>query len=400
MPNYGYDYGAGLAHGITHGSDELAKGIIAAHVQAKKQHADAEGVQGLLDIARRMQYPDQKTGKPTNFFKDEQLQYIQRLIDQKKYHAAGQAEAAMGIGKDMYTRIQSAAAKQAAAYQKAQEQQQIMQQGPVTVQDKTGRRYIYNPHTGAYQTDTAVPRNAAGETTPEQQNFQKAMIAQQTAQQNTQRAGFNVLLKNLNLSPQALFDTTKQTPGTVVPGRGFLPTADFMPDKPKGQMADPGQAPPDATHVAIGYRPPSTELIKSGKKKGQPVDPGDPGRVLSQDEFNALRDAQAQLAGPTANQAWQWMNTSPETTQTDFNGNPWTPDSIDEYNKLLPGVQKQFHKQIAEGFELPKQEVTTTTAPPQPPTAAFPVAPQPVTTVPDQQDQTVSDEAAAQNEGY
>jgi hypothetical protein len=230
------------------------------------------------------------------------------------------------------------------------------------------------------------------------------MSAQQTAQQNTQRAGFNVLLKNLNLSPQSLFDTTKQTPGTVVPGRGFLPTADFMPDKPKGQMADPATLPPDATHVAVGYRPPKTDnkgnLVMS---KGKPVDPGDPGRVLSLDEFNALRDAQAQLAGPTADAAWKWMNTSPEATQTDYNGNPWTPDSIDQYNKLLPGVRARFQKQVAEGFEIPKQEVTTTTAPAQAPAAAFPITPQPVTTVPDQpdtQESQVSDEAAAQNEGY
>jgi hypothetical protein len=305
--------------------------------------------------------------------------------------------------------MQTAAAKQAAAYQKAQEQQQIMQQGPVTVQDKTGRRYLYNPHTGAYQTDTAIPRNEAGQTTEEQQNFQKAMQAQQSAQQNTQRAGFNVLLKSMNVSPQDLYDTNKAQPGVLVPGRGFFPTADYeqaaVEKNKAGQQigADTSALPPDATHVRVGYVPPSDEVFQRGNKKGLPVKPGNPGHILTTDEFNALRDAQAQLAGPTADQAWKWMNTSPEATQTDYNGNPWTPDSIDQYNKLLPGVRSRFQKQIAEGFEIPKQEVTTTTAPAQAPAAAFPITQTPVTTVPDQtdqQDSQVSDEAAAQNEGY
>jgi len=377
MPDY---YGASIAHGYASAGEDIAKGITAAYLQHKKQQADAEGVQGLLDIASRMQVPDPKTGKPTQFFKDEQLQYVQRLIDQKKFKAAGAAEAALGIGRDMNMRIQTAAAKQQAALQKAQQEQAAMQQGPITATDPSGRRYLYNQHTKTYQTDTAVPRDASGQTTEEQQNFQKAMLSQQAAQQNVQRTGFNVLLKSMNLSPQSLFDTTKHMPGTVVPGRGFLPTADFMPTKDKGQLADPATTPPDTTHISIGYRPPATDDKGRLKvdKRGKPIDPGDQGRVLSIQEFNALRDAQAQLAGPEASNAWKWMNTSPDTTQTDFNGNPWTPDSIDQYNKLKPQVEKRFHEDIAKGFELPKQEITTTTAPPAAPAAAFPQGAVPV----------------------
>jgi hypothetical protein len=399
MPNYGYEIGRGYQSA----GEDIAKGLTIAIARSKKQHDTAEAVQGILDIARRMQYPDQKSGKVTNFFKDDQLQYIQRLIDQKKYHAAGQAEAAMGMGKDMYGRIQIAAAKQAAAAEKAQQIQKQMQQGPIMATTPQGERAMYNPHTGTWGPPPSLPRDSSGQTTTEQQNFQKAMSAQQAAQANTQRAGFNVLLKSMNVSPQDLYDTTKATPGVLVPDRGFFATADYMPaqaEKSGGRTigADPAQLPPDPTHVRLGYVPPSKELFARGDKKNLPVKPGNPGHVITMDEFNALRDAQAQLAGPTADQAWKWMNTSPEATQTDYNGNPWTEESIDQYKKLLPGVRKQFQKQIAEGFEIPKQEVTTTTAPAQAPAAAFPITKEPVTTVPDEP--VVSEDAADQNEGY
>ena len=41
-------------------------------------------------------------------------------------------------------------------------------------------------------------------------------------------------------------------------------------------------------------------------------------------------------------------------------------------------VEKRFHEDIAKGFELPKQEITTTTAPPAAPAAAFPQGAVPV----------------------
>lgn len=396
MADYGQSAGAIYSHGgqvmaenLRHGFDALAR----QHAAAQKEQQDASAVQGLLDMAKRFQMPDAKTGKPQNVFKDEHIQAIQRMIDQKQYKAAGAAEAAIGIGKDFVNRYQTAYAKQSAAVQKAQQQQQVMQQGPITTTDSSGRRYIYNPHTGAYQTDTAMPRNAAGQTTEEQQKLQLDMQAKLDAQQKLQRDQYSKLLGSMNLSPQALFNPQKQEKGTFVQGRGFLSAGDVQPS--------PGAPPTDPTHVRIGYQPASTEVFKAGNKKGQPVNPGNPGRVLSMDELHALQDTQAQLAGPDATNAWAWLNTSPDKTQTDFNGNPWTEDSIDQYKKLYPKVQARFAKDVAQGFEVPKQEVTTTTAPATPPTAAFstePVAPLPAEDTGDQSQ--VSDEAADQNPGY
>lgn len=370
-----------IGRGYRSAGDDLAEMFKEFGKRHDKEKAMREVVQGYLNVAKGIQTQDPKTGKPKPFFTEDQLSTVQHLLDRHQAYQAGSAAAAMGMGKNMVQTVRTAEAKQAAAAEKAKAQQQTMMQGPVTTTDRTGRGYIWNPHTGAWQTNTAVPRNTAGQTTEEQANLQKDMQTKMAAQQQLQRTGFATALKSMNLSPQALFDPSKQESGTVVPGRGFL-NGDAMVNE--YGTGDPNQPPPEFTHVRIGYEPP--QLDKNGKvavdKKGKPIDPGVPGRVLSLPEFNALRDTQASLAGPTASDAWKWINTNPASTQTDFNGNPWTEESIAQYNKLLPGVSKQFNKQIAQGFELPAQKTETTTAPAAAPAAMFPQSDQPVTLPP------------------
>src|SRR6266478_1350934 len=105
MPGYYGGSGSGAGdiwyHALSGAGENLAKGL----AKYRKDSQDLQAIQGMLDVARRIQTPDQKTGKPKNFFSDQQIQDIQRLIDTRNAKAAGAQEMALGIGKGMVDRI-------------------------------------------------------------------------------------------------------------------------------------------------------------------------------------------------------------------------------------------------------------------------------------------------------
>jgi hypothetical protein len=375
-------YGASIAHGYAAAGDDIAKGITAAFAQSQKQHHEAEGVQGLLDIAKRMQIPDQKSGKPTNFFKDEQLQYVQRLIDNKKYHAAGQAEAALGIGKDMYNRIQTAAAKQQDAIAKQQRIQQQINQGPILATVPGHGTYMGNPNTGTYSADTNVPRNAMGMTAEQQLNMQKgvnkdanaAATAQFKAQEYAKSAQtkiFNAYLKSSGISsPTDLFDPSIQQGGVFDSRTGFVQT-------------DPTAGP--QSHIRIYHKPPETD--DKGKvilnAQGNPVG-ARAGVVLPTSQVVDMQNAAASMAGPQAVQALQWLRQNPT-------------------NEHASAVAAEISKRMGQVDQAPEPKAFDPTPPSQlpasPPAAAFQTGDQPVTGGGDDESQ-VSQEAADQNPGY
>lgn len=368
-----YGYGAALGHVYQSAGDDIAKGITAAHKQAMKQHQDAEGVQALLDIAHRFNIPDPKTGKPVPVLKEEHYQYIKGLIDNKKYHAAGQAEAAFGITKDMIPRWQAAAAKQAAAYQQAQETARMQQQslgGPYQMTDAQGNKYRGNMNDKGiiqWYPDTAVPKNQMGLNAKEQFDMQRGMVKDANAAQSAQfkaeqqatvarNKAFSGLLKGVGIqSPTDLFDPTIQQGGVADPQTGFTQT-------------DPSQGP--QSHIRLYHQPPSSPDAKDGKL----------GIVLPTTDVVKLQDQAASMAGPQAVQALQWLRQNPS-------------------NEHAAAVRDEIIKRTGEATKAPDPATFTPTqpsfAPPSAPAQPYPQQQQPV----DDTSQ-VSQEAADQNPGY
>jgi hypothetical protein len=300
-----------------------------------------------------------------NFFQDDQLQYVQRLIDNKKYHAAGQAEAALGIGKDMATRIQSAAAKQQDAIAKQQRIQQQIQQGPILTTVPGHGTYMANPNTGTFAADSNVPRNAMGMTAEQQLNLQKgvnkdanaAATAQFKAQEQAKLAQtkiFNAFVKSNGInSVTDLFDPTIMQGGTADPTSGF-----------REQPADVPH-----THIRFYHKPDDTK---------------NPGVVLPTQQVIDMQNAGASLAGPQAVQALQWLRQNPS-------------------NEHASAVAAEISKRMGQVDQAPEPKPFTPTPPSQlpasPPAAAYQQGDQPVTGGVDDSSQ-VSQEAADQNPGY
>ncbi len=334
---------------IGQGIHESAVGFAEAYQRTRhridQEHNDAQIAQALLDTARSMHIPDQKTGKPTQFFKDDQLQYVQRLIDQKKFKAAGAAEAAMGIGKDMLNRIGTAAAKQQAA-------QQAIQQGPVLTTVPGHGNYRW---TGKeYVPDTAVPRNQMGLSADQQLDLQRGISkdanAAQTAQFKAQQQAkvaqtkiFNAFLKSNGISsPTDLFDPSIQQGGVFDPRTGFVQT-------------DPNAGP--QSHIRLYHKP--GEMDDQGKpvldRSGNPVG-AKAGVVLPTSQVVDMQNAAASMAGPQALQALDWLRQNPDS-------------------KHAAAVAAEISRRMGEIDQAPAPTDFSPTppsfAPAQPPTAAF-----------------------------
>lgn len=233
------------------------------------------------------------------------------------------------MGKAMQAQVRSNATNQA------------MAQGPVTATDALGRSYIFNPKTGAYQTNTALPRDTSGMTATQQVNMQKSLAAQQQAAQTTAQKTFASTLKSNGLSPNALFDPDKQEQGYYSSGTGFQAVDPEDPNVDTTTM-DP------VTHVRIGYEAPSG-MTKQGKPIG-----GNDGVVMSLDQLHSLQDSAAQLAGPQATAVLNKLRTLPDD------------------DPQVPQAEQWLSQQIANtGTKEQPVKYSVNTAPPQPPQAAF-----------------------------
>ena len=342
-----------LGSGISSAGDDIGNAIARMGIQMQKDKQDHETVQAMLDSAKQMQVPDMRTGKPKNFFSDDQLHHIQRLIDQKKYHAAGAMEATFGIGKDMFNRIQTAAAKQQAALDAENQRQRAMQQGPVLTTVPGHGNYRW---TGKeYVPDTAVPRNQMGLSAEDQLNLQRgvnkdanqAQTAQFKAQEYAKTAQtkiFNAFLKSNGIdSPTDLFDPTIQQGGVASPQTGFVQT-------------DPANGP--QTHIRFYHKPP--EVDDKGNPilnaQGNPVG-GKFGVTLPTSQVVDMQNAAASLAGPQAVQALQWLRENPD-------------------NKHASAVAAEISKRMGEIDQAPAPVPFNPTppsqAPAQAPAAAYP----------------------------
>ena len=87
----GYNpYEHGYYSGQSSAGAQLGHGIGMLFAGIRQRQLQAQQVQGLLDGARRLMITDQSTGKQKTFFTNQQLDPIQRLIDQKNWAAAAQ----------------------------------------------------------------------------------------------------------------------------------------------------------------------------------------------------------------------------------------------------------------------------------------------------------------------
>lgn len=301
------DVGSIYRQSIAGFGSSIADGIKEYQTRYEKDKQMLDTVQGYLDVAKKLQVPDPKTGKPKNFFNDEQLNTVQQLIKEKKAYQAGATASALGIGKGILQRAQSA---------------QELQSGPVTTV-KEGIRYRLTPH-GEWLPVNAPPRNAMGQTPTQQANLQMKVQAQQSRGAAAQQAGLDKQLQTVGLDRASLFDPSVQQPGYMVDGK--FQTPDDVSNDPRwkyhtdseGNIISPGKLDTaagkttehvtdfgDPSHIRVGYVPPVTDA--TGKSKG-----GNPGTVLAATQLQAYQDAAAKAAGPQASQALQWMRANPE----------------------------------------------------------------------------------------
>lgn len=182
-----------------------------------------------------------------------------------------------------------------------------------------GRRYLQNPHTGALKPDTAVPRDEMGRTVTQQEQSDVRINRIMQQRMAAQSKGFDTALKGLGFtSRNDLFDPALQEHGTFDQG-AFVPVG-----KPKEGEVSPVTE--DATHVRVGYVPPTTQTEKSGKIKV--LDKGRAGVVIAKGDLSAYQDQAAALAGPEASQALEWLRKNPD-------------------NKLAPQVAQKFRALLA-----------------------------------------------------
>jgi hypothetical protein len=209
---YGYNpYNHGYYTGQSHGFGALGQGIgllIGKTIQRRQQ---AQQVQGLVDAARRLMITDPATGKQKPWFTNQQLDPIQRLLDQHQAQQAGQLATFMGINNTLSQRVQ-------AADQKAQ----WMANPRVTI---NGIPYLKTPQ-GGLKPDTGEARSPiTGETVPQQTERQfKSATGQRAAQtqQNTELEQQLAKIGPTGISRFNLFDDSAQTKGTFQNGQ-FVP---------------------------------------------------------------------------------------------------------------------------------------------------------------------------------
>lgn len=366
------DMGQHVGHNIEHAYQ--------IYQQGQRKQDTSKALYGYLDMARRLEVPDPKTGKPKTVFDQKSLDIIESMLAHHNTAGAAAQEAAMGIGRGMVERYQNAAAKQQAAFQKQQDLQQSVQQGPIltTVPGRGNYRWTGKE----YVPDTAVPRNTMGLDANQQLDLQKgiakdanqAQLAQFKAQQQAkiaQTKAFSAFLKSNGIaSPTDLFDPTIQEGGAFDPGKGFV-------NKQPDQQGDP-------THIRFYYRPPDKDESGNPKLNAQGNPVGEKrGVVLPTTQVIGLQDAAAQMAGPQAVQALQWLRQNPD-------------------NKHASAVANEISRRMSEVPQAPTpapfNPSPPSAAPAQPPTAAFQQGQQPTVVTPDETD--VSDEAADQNPGY
>src|SRR5947199_8011436 len=98
------DAGEIYRHSISSFGNSIAEGIKYYQTRYEREKQMLDTVQGYLDVAKKLQVQDPKTGKPKNFFNDEQLNTVQQLIKEHKAYQAGSTAAALGIGKGLLQR--------------------------------------------------------------------------------------------------------------------------------------------------------------------------------------------------------------------------------------------------------------------------------------------------------
>ncbi len=191
--NYGYPGGG------TNWGAPLAQALTRMGIEHKKKQAMLDTVQGYLDVAKNIQTTDPKTKKQKPFFTPDQLTTVQHLVDQGKAYQAGSAASAMGIGKNLLQRAQSANAQSANAA------------NPFVMHD--GRRYI-SSQKGELKPDTAVPRNKDTGQTFNQQ-FNDALKVRGFDQRTlaAHNKGVDNMLKNAGINRAQLFDPAAAQPG-------------------------------------------------------------------------------------------------------------------------------------------------------------------------------------------
>jgi hypothetical protein len=308
------DVGEMYRQGLSSFGHNLAEGIKDYQTRYERDKAMLDTVQGYLDVAKKLQVPDPKTGKPKNFFSDEQLNTVQQLIKERKAYQAGATASALGIGKGL---IQRAAAAS---------------QSPFISHDN--RRYLLNPKTGAVKPDTAQQRDQFGETRATQFNQKFRLNQSEQRALAAKQKGVDEMLKPYKLTRGDLFDTAKVQPGTLDKDGTFTPFTppSAQPNAPKGgpsfanifgglaptdlPMSDEGSqssdtstpAPKQAkpTHVLVGYTPPTYVPEMKAGSDGSPVptgkykitNKGTPGTVLSNDQYQSLQDSVAEAGHP------------------------------------------------------------------------------------------------------
>jgi hypothetical protein len=356
---YGYNpYNHGYYSGQSQGFSAFGHGIGLLIGNTIRRGQQAQQVQGLVDAARRLMITDPATGKQKPWFTNQQLDPIQRLLDQHQAAQAGQLATFMGINNTLSQRVQ-------AADQKAQ----WMAHPRVTID---GVNYLKTPG-GGLKVDTGEPRDPVTLQTPQQQismgfDYQKGARAAQT-QQNAELETQLGKIGPKGISRYNLFDPDAQTFGTFqngqfVPhddqqqaaqvaqqpqgvgpqiasalsnagitlpdlgaystaldaiGGGIGPAYDYI-QQQQAQQAQAQQAAtqaagapqPDPTHVMFGYVPPQKAQPKTATTPYIPAQPAG-GAAMPVAQLNALQDKAVGVAPPV--------------TVTDEQGNPKTnPD--------------------------------------------------------------------------
>jgi hypothetical protein len=223
---YGYNpYNHGYYTGQSHGFGALGQGIGLLIGKTIQRGQQAQQVQGLVDAARRLMITDPATGKQKPWFTNQQLDPIQRLLDQHQSAQAAQLAAFTGINNTLSQRVQ-----------KADQTAQWMANPRIMI---NGIPYLKRPNFTIVP-DTGEARSpTTGETVPQQTERQFKSAGGQRAAQTQQNSELETQLGKIGpkgISRYNLFDPDAQTFGTFQNGQ-------FVPHDNQQQAAQVAQSP-------------------------------------------------------------------------------------------------------------------------------------------------------------